>query len=66
MNHVLDSMLRPVTRWAEHSQQQACRNAMVASTALAEVRAEWDDAQGYVEATLARRADVPLHDLRRA
>ena len=37
MNHLIEPMLRPLSRFAEHSQRQACRNAMVASTALARV-----------------------------
>jgi hypothetical protein len=53
MNHLLDPMLRPLSRWAEHSQRQACRNAMVASTALTAGRRERDEVQEFVEAALA-------------
>ena len=61
MNQLVGPLLRPlvfraVTRWAETSQQTACRNAMVASTALAAGRRERDETQEYVESTLARRA----------
>ena len=55
MNQLIEPMLRPLTRWAEQSQQQACRNAMVASTALAAGRRERDEVQEFVEAALARR-----------
>jgi hypothetical protein len=55
MNYLIEPMLRPVTRWAEQSQRQACRNAMVATTALTAGRRERDEAQQFVEAILARR-----------
>jgi hypothetical protein len=59
MNHYLiEPMLRPLSRWAEHSQRQACRNAMVASTALAANRLEREEVKLFVEETLARRAPV--------
>lgn len=44
-----------IDEWAVESQQGARRNALVASTALAEVRAEHDEVSGYVEAAIARR-----------
>jgi len=56
MNLHLVPMLRPVTRWAEHSQRSACRNAMVASTALAARRRERDETQEFIETLIARRA----------
>ena len=55
MSLIIEPMLRPLTRWAEHSQQRACRNAMVASTALSATRRERDEVQEFVEAALARR-----------
>jgi len=55
MNHIIDPMLRPLTRWAEHSQRGACRNAMVASTELHERRQERDEVQGFVDELIARR-----------
>ena len=55
MNQFIDPMLRPLSRWAEQSQRQACRNAMVASTALTAVRRERDEVQELVEAMLAHR-----------
>ena len=55
MNQLIEPMLRPLTRWAEQSQQHACRNAMVASTALTAGRRERDEVQEFVEAVLARR-----------
>lgn len=60
MKQLVGPLIRPVTRpltqWAENSQREACRNAMVASTALAAVRRERDEAQEYVDSALARRA----------
>ena len=56
MNQIIEPMLRPLTRWAEQSQRQACRNAMVASTALTAGRRERDEVQEFVEAALARRS----------
>ena len=59
-HHVIQPMLRPLSRWAqgwaEHSQRQACRNAMVASTALAASRQEREEVRLFVEDMLARRA----------
>lgn len=45
-----------VMRWAERSQQRACRNAMVASTALAQARLERDEVEAYVAGALASRS----------
>ena len=56
MNQLVGPLLLPLTRWAETSQRQACRNAMVASTTLAAVRRERDEAQEFVHSVLARRA----------
>jgi hypothetical protein len=55
MNQIIDPMLRPLARWAEHSQRGACRNAMVASTALTACRRERDEVQEFVEDLIARR-----------
>jgi hypothetical protein len=55
MNLVIGPMLRPLTHWAEQSQRNACRNAMVASTALGARRREREEVQEYVEALLTRR-----------
>ena len=55
MNHLIEPMLRPLTRWAEESQRKACRNAMVASTALTAGRRERDEVQLFVDTTLAHR-----------
>ncbi len=56
MNQLVGPLFLPLTRWAETSQRQACRNAMVASTALAAGRRERDEAQEFVDSVLARRA----------
>ena len=56
MNHLIEPMLRPLSRLAEHSQRQACRNAMVASTALAASRQEREEAQQFIATILTHRA----------
>jgi hypothetical protein len=68
MNHLIEPMLRPLSRFAEHSQRQACRNAMVASTALTARRQEREEVQVFVEEMLARRAPAtdPLPAPRKA
>jgi len=43
-----------VTRWPAESQQRARRNAMIASTALAQRRAELDDVERFLS---SRRGD---------
>jgi len=60
MNHLIEPMLRPLSRFAEHSQRQACRNAMVASTAITASRQDREEVQLFVETMLARRAQVEL------
>jgi len=55
VNYLMEPMLRPLARWAELSQRQACRNAMVASTALASNRRERNEVQEFVEEVLAHR-----------
>jgi hypothetical protein len=55
MNLLTRHALGPLRRWAEHSQRTACRNAMVASTALAARRREREEVQELVEALLAQR-----------
>jgi hypothetical protein len=56
MNQLVGPLFLPLTRWAENSQRHACRNAMVASTALAAGRRERDETQEFVDSVLARRA----------
>ena len=56
MKQLVVPLLKPLTNWAETSQRQACRNAMVASTALAAGRRERDETQEFVASVLARRA----------
>ena len=66
MNHIIEPMLRPLSLWAEHSQRRACRNAMVASTALTAGRRERDEVQEFVVAALAHReprAGAATHSL---
>ena len=54
MNQLIAPVLRPVQRWAEHYQRGACRNAMVASTMLAERRRERVEVADYLERALSR------------
>ena len=56
MTHLLAPWL---VRWAEQSQQRACRNAMVASTALTQARHERAEVEAYVAGALASRARDP-------
>jgi hypothetical protein len=56
MKQIVVPLFKPLTNWAENSQRQACRNAMVASTALAAGRRERDETQDFVDSVLARRA----------
>ncbi len=54
--NVLAPLIRPLSAWAETSQRIACRNAMAASTELAERLREARDVQEYVVRTLELRA----------
>lgn len=47
---VARSVAGSVHRWAVDSQQGARRNAMIASTAMARVRAERDDVEAFLAA----------------
>jgi hypothetical protein len=58
MNNLIEPVLRPLSRFAEHSQRQACRNAMVASTALSAGRVEREEVQQFVTTMLAHRGQV--------
>ena len=58
----LDAVRAGVRRWAVESHQGARRNAMVACTALARVRAEREDVEDFFaerEGRSAAAADVP-------
>ena len=50
---------RWVERWAVASQQHARRNAMVAATALTQLRAESREVEDYLAAEGVRRAADP-------
>jgi len=54
--NLLAPVIRPVAAWAESSQRAACRNAMVASTALSDRLRDRREVQEYVAQTLALRA----------
>lgn len=47
-----------LTAWAERTQQDACRNAMAASTALTEQRRERDEVAAYVATVVAHRTGL--------
>ncbi len=57
--HVLHRTLGPLRRWPVEAQLVARRNAMIASTALAERRAEREE----VEEFLAVRRQSPLPEV---
>jgi hypothetical protein len=48
--HLLDRTVGTVRRWPVESQQRARRNAMIASTALAQRRAELDEVEEFLAA----------------
>lgn len=49
--------VRDLTDWPERSQQAACRNALVASTALAERRRQRCEVEEFLADYLARRSE---------
>ena len=55
-SHLLGTVVDAVRRWPVQSQQHARRNAMLASTALAQRRAEREE----VEEILAAPGEAPL------
>jgi hypothetical protein len=50
LTHQFTRLTDAVDRWAVDSQQTARRNAMIASNALARVRAERDDVEAFLDA----------------
>ena len=56
VTHMTWPVRRPLSQWAENSQRHACRNAMVASTAISTTRRERDEVQEYVDTLIARRS----------
>lgn len=56
MNHLVGPIFRPLRLWAAGSQRRACRNAMVAATALTATRRERDETQEFIDSVLAHRA----------
>lgn len=53
---VVHPLVTAVTRWPVESQQRARRNAMIASTALAQRRAEHDDVERFLATRHGDRA----------
>lgn len=58
-SYLLDRTVGAVRRWPVETQLRARRNAMIASTALAQRRAELDD----VEEFLAARLGAPMSEV---
>lgn len=54
--------LQVISSWAAAAQQQACRNAMVASTALAKKRAERLGVEEFLARRLGRTTETPQPD----
>lgn len=59
VTRALGRLLSPVRRWPVESQLRARRNAMIASTALAQRRAELDE----VEELLATLGGAPVQEV---
>jgi hypothetical protein len=67
MKYLTPPVFWPVWIIAQRSQRRACRNAMVASTALTALRHEREDTEEFVGEALSRRdpvaeAVLPGHD----
>ncbi len=60
MNHLVAPLVRPLLWWAQECQRSSCRNAMVASTALAERRHERREVEDYLRLTLGEAFHRPL------
>ena len=56
LDPLIDPLIDPVRRWPVDSLLVARRNAMVASTALAQRRAEREEVEGYLA---SRQAPAP-------
>jgi hypothetical protein len=56
--NLLSIPFRRIDAWAVASQQQARRNAMIASTAAAQRRAELNDVEDFLAALTARSNEV--------
>jgi hypothetical protein len=55
------SSVATLLRWPVESQQTSRRNALLASTALAQVRAERDEIDCFLEAHARRRTAAAAH-----
>ena len=56
---IWSSLVGTVTRWPVESQQRARRNAMIASTALAQRRAETDEVEEFLISLSGSRGGSP-------
>ncbi len=64
MKYLTPPVFWPVWIIAQHSQRRACRNAMVATTALSALRHERQETEEFVDELLSRRpadAGTPWH-----
>jgi hypothetical protein len=62
---LLMTVTRRAARWHVHSQEVARRNAMVASTALTQRRAEHDEVEAFLaghQRQPAAKSRIPLQD----
>lgn len=59
MKYLTPPVFWPVWILAQHSQRRACRNAMVATTALTALRHEREETEELVDELLSRRATGP-------
>ena len=64
LHELLTTTRRVIDGWATAAQQQACRNAMVASTALAQARAQRANVEEFLAARIPspRKADPSVDD----
>ncbi len=60
---IWSSLVAPVTRWPVESQQRARRNAMIASTALAQRRAETDEVEEFLASLTGSRGGTPATEV---
>ena len=64
LHDLLTTTRRVIDGWATAAQQQACRNAMVASTALAQARAQRANVEEFLAARIPspRKAETTADD----
>lgn len=60
---IWSSLVDTVSRWPVDSQQRARRNAMIASTALAQRRAENDEVEEFLASLTGSRGETPVTEV---